>query len=296
MFYCADLVIDLLKLIQDKFDCTLPIEYLYGSPPVKWNGGRLLVNADFPTLSGIEQEVKKITHNGIVPLFTFSNPLILERDLDDPLCNNVLNIIAEYNCQIIVTNECLEEYIRQKFPSLKIHKSVISVALCKRRSLELYSSLEKYCIYCIHPDDNFDHQLLHQLKKENAEIILNERCTYGCKLRKEHYFSISREQSSLLSHSNDFKYENFLKLCSSIPEIKQFSLRNRNISLTIREMQELVNMGFNIFKIQGRTDSLYTFFFDVLRYTLDNDLVFPLVYPIYVQYIDKYIRQGRVNG
>ena len=38
-------------------------------------------------------------------------------------------------------------------------------------------------------------------------------------------------------------------------------------------------MGFGLFKLQGRLDIPYAFFFDFLRYTLENEVAFPAMYP-----------------
>lgn len=129
---------------------------------------------------------------------------------------------------------------------------------------------------------------MRNVKKENAEIILNERCNYLCQIRSAHYQSISREQ--IMQVNNSYKHERFMDACSAIPEIKQLSSKQRNISLTIDEVKKIASLGFRMFKIQGRTDSLYIYFFDLLRYTLENSIAFPTAYTIFSYCIEEYLK------
>lgn len=293
LYLCTDLIFQMIEMVQDKFDYTLPIKYIYGSPQVRWNGGRTLLKKDINfSEQVVENEVKKVVSKGIVPLFTFSNSEISEMDLEDKQCNLVLNIINEYDAEVIVTSELLEKYIREKYPDIKIHASVIKTAFESIRNVEYYNSLaQKYENYVIHPDDNFNYKLLALIKKKNAEIILNERCNYRCRLRSKHYESISREQ--VMVAKNKYQNERFIDKCSAIPEHKQISTKVRNVSLTVSEMKAISQLGFRLFKIQGRTDNLYVYFFDLMRYMLEGEIVFPTAYTIFSEYIDKFIRKEK---
>ena len=64
-----------------------------------------------------------------------------------------------------------------------------------------------------------------------------------------------------------------------MPDYKQQTTPARNISLTAAEAKALADMGFGLFKLQGRLDIPYAFFFDFLRYTLENEVAFPAMYP-----------------
>ena len=50
-------------------------------------------------------------------------------------------------------------------------------------------------------------------------------------------------------------------------------------------------MGFDLFKLQGRLDSPYVFFFDFLRYALEEELAFPTMYPIFSYSIYNYLKE-----
>lgn len=289
LFQFSKLMYKLIDFVERKFDYKLPIKYLYGSPSVRWNGGRLILKSKDYTLSDSERELNTALENGIIPLITFSNTLLTLDDLKNSYCNNMLKIINDCHGEIIVSSELLREHILLKYPDIPVHSSVIPTAFCRSRGLKYYSELNsKYSHYVVHPDDNFNLKLLDDLPKDKAEIIVNERCMYQCPIRNNHYESISREQISLSEHA--FVNSNFLSACSFIPEYKQYSEKERNISLTIDEMKNIANMGYKIFKVQGRTDNMYVYFFDLLRYTLDNKMAFPTAFSIFSNYIDEFIR------
>ena len=291
LFLCIDLLFKLLTMVEEKFEYRMPIKYIYGAPKVRWNGGRFILKSscDNFTIKDIENEVKQVISHEITPLFTFSNTLLELEDLKDKKCNQILELINEYRAQVIVASELLRYYIQEKYPNIEIHASVIKTAFEEKRDVDYYEKLsQEYSNYVIHPDDNFNYGLLQNIRKENAEIILNERCNYLCKIRSAHYQSISKEQ--VMQANGNYKNEKFTDACSAVPEIKQLSSKQRNISLTTDEMKKIASLGFRLFKIQGRTDSLYVYFFDLLRYTLESSIAFPTAYTIFSYYIEEYLK------
>ena len=294
IFLFSDLMYKLLDIVFDKTGYKIPIKYTYGAPQLRWNNGRLILNKynnDF-SMSGIEKELYTSVEKGITPLLTFSNIYIDSFDLKDKKCNQVLEILDEIGGGAIISSSVLKDYIMEKYSNIKIHASVIMTAFEDNRTSAYYQQLSsEYEKYVIHPDDNFDLKLLKTVPKNNAEIIVNERCKINCKIRKEHYKAISKEQ--IAQTENRYIDSKFLDSCDMIPEIKQQKLMFRNTSLTNEEISNLINMGFDLFKLQGRTDNLYVFFFDLLRYTLDNDVVFPNIFPIFSYHIEKYIKEQK---
>lgn len=291
IFLCSKLIYLLMDMVEEKFGYRIPIEFMYGAPQLKWNGGRLILNHydNSFSLGEIEKEFVLAKKKGIKPLLTFSNTTITKDDLNDRKSNDVLKMVNENNGGVIVTSELLHSYIKDLYPNISVHASVIKTAYEKKRDKRYYSDLSgNYDYYVIHPDDNFNEELLECLPKANAEIILNERCFYRCKMRTLHYDSISAEQ--VTQSSNNYQNMNFLKNCAAMPEEKQSYLNRRNISLTVSEVKQLHDLGYNLFKIQGRTDSLNLFFFDLMRYTLENEIAFPNMYAIFTHQIDKFVK------
>ena len=84
---------------------------------------------------------------------------------------------------------------------------------------------------------------------------------------------------------------NFLDRCPNVPDFKQHASKARNISLTAQETLQLREMGFSLFKLQGRLDIPYVFFFDFLRYALENQLAFPAAYPIFCFSVRNHLKE-----
>lgn len=287
LFQFSPLIYRYLEHTERKFGFRIPIKYLYGAPPVRWNGGRLLLHQELPALSAIESEIHDIASTGIIPLVTFSNSLVSESDLGDHLCNGILRSLEEVSGGAIVSSNILLRYIRECYPGIRIHASVITCSAEQNRTTAYYQELSsRYDQYVVHPDDLFDIGLLRKVPNQNAELLINERCFRGCSLRTEHYMSVSREQ---ISRTNGTALdEKFLDHCAAIPERKQLDSKRRNISLSIVETRQLLDLGFGMIKLQGRADDLTVFFFDLMRYTLEAEAAFPAMFPAFFYEIQAY--------
>lgn len=289
LFQFSPLIYRYLDHAERKFGYHIPIKYLYGAPPVKWNGGRLL-RQEVPALSAIEGELRDTASNGIIPLVTFSNALVSESDLGDPLCNRILRSLEDVSGGAIVSSDMLLRYIRESYPGIRIHASVIICAAEPDRTATYYQELSsQYDQYVVHPDDLYNIGLLLKIPSRNADLLINERCFRGCPIRREHYTSISREQINRTDST--VIDENFLDHCAAIPEHKQLDCKRRNISLSIAETQQLLDLGFGTIKLQGRTDALPVFFFDLMRYTLEPEAAFPAMFPAFFYEIQDYLKR-----
>ena len=279
LFLYTDFLLELIDVVRDKFSQRLPIDAIYGSPPFKWNAGRLMLDK-CPIRKNIEEEFEKLISYGIEPALTLSNPLLQKKDLDDPLGNDLLILLAQYGGTAIVASELLYSYIRREFPTIKLESSIIQTVWGNpRRNATFYENLSRrYDFFVVNVDDNFSFDLLDTLDKKKAEILVNERCYYQCFFRERHYLVTAQEQISQAEGS--FNDQRFLQNCDAIPEFKQAYSQKRNISLSMNEYKTLYNMGFHRFKIQGRTSNLYANIFDVLRFTLEPNVAFTQMYPI----------------
>lgn len=291
LFLYSELLFCLIDLIQEKFSYKVPIKFMYGAPQSRWNGGRLILNkykSDF-SLDGVEKELLVTINRNITPLLTFSNVLIKEEDLEDKYCNMLLKLMSEMGAGAIVSSDILGKYIKELYPEIQLHKSVIATSFESNRNETFYKQIsDSNSYYVVHPDDNFDIDLLKKIPKKNAEIIINERCFYKCNQRSNHYTAISLDQRNQIN--NGKKYSTFLHGCNAMPEIKQGTSKHNNITLSTTEIKSIIDLGFTSLKIQGRTDSLYSFFFDFIRYTLEPNVSFPNMYTIFVQYIENYLK------
>lgn len=290
LFLYAPLVYQCLDMVKAKCGYQIPVKYIYGSPQIRWNCGRpVLVNRAY-THQDMEAELQEALNRGIIPLLTFSSPTITREELDDPEGNAVLAMVNRLGGGVIVSSDLLKEHIRKNYPNIELHASVILTAYEEKRDTAYYEGLSRsYSRYVVHPDDNFEPDLLKTLPKERAEIILNERCVYQCGQRGEHYLANSADQAAILDGTGEFT--GFLDRCPFVPDFKQGATCRRNISLSAEEAVKLSQLGFDLFKLQGRLDIPYVFFFDFLRYTLENQIAFPAVYPVFCFNIRNYLKE-----
>ena len=234
-------------------------------------------------------ELKSCISHKIIPLITFSNMSVTENDLSDIIGNFILKAVSDFGGEVIVSNDILKKYINKMYPNIKLHASVL-LTVYNERSAKFYMNLsDQYEHFVVHPDDNFNFDLLDIIPKSNAEILVNERCGLNCKIRKKHYESIAKDQIDFVN--GRYRNQNFLNSCKFMPESKQAETKLRNISLSIDEVAVLVNKGFKLIKLQGRVDNFYSFFFDLLRYTLEPKIAFPTIFPIFSYFIEKYVRE-----
>lgn len=287
LFTHSDLIINLNKILYNKYQIEGIITEIYGSPDISWNGGRIISTG---ISNNFEFELNKVSNAGLRPVIIFSNPIITNEMLEDKNSNILLELGIKYNAKFIVSNEKLIHHIKTKYSKADIKVSLIKVALENGvNNLEYYKNLEQFFYnYVVHPDDNLNFNLLKKLDRNKVEILLNERCTQNCPNRVEHYVNLSQEQAN--GTSDLTKKNNFLNCCEFIPEIKQLSHNKKNISLSVEEVKKLYNLGFYNFKIQGRTDNLYAFCFDLLKYILVTDELNKF-YPLFCFYIEKYLKK-----
>lgn len=293
LFLYSDLVYRCLDQVEAKCGWRIPVRYLYGSPQVLWNGGRVLFRDHGPTLEIVERELQGAVDRGIMPLLTFSATSMTEEWLEDRRCNAIMEVLDRVKGGVIVVDPMLQRHIEKHYPNVTIHMSVILSTFAKKeeRTAAFYAELSRRgAQYVLHPDDNFDLDLLDRVPKENATLLINERCGFGCPQRAEHFRSTTDDMPKVLA--GDYEHlSRFLDRCPYTPDRKQGEMKERNESLSVAETVRLYNMGFRTFKLQGRTDIPYVFFFDFLRFALEPEAAFPGVYPIFAYSILDYEKE-----
>ena len=250
------LLIDYMKEHPEYFREGIKIASVFGCfDGSLWNGGRNVGGKFDPELT------KKILHEynkREIPLrFTFTNPHIAEKHLDDKACNEIMKMADNGLNQVIVMSPLLEEYIRKNYPSYKITSST-----CKqiRNMDDLNNELDKdYNLVVLDYNWNNKFDDLALIKdKSRCEILVNACCQPACPRRGEHYDTIGKYQIELcaLSHNSlGIGSQNIVKepfpcqyMDYNIYQTKDFPT---NISPDDIESKYLP-MGFNQFKLEGR--------------------------------------------
>ncbi|MCR5728765.1 MAG: U32 family peptidase [Ruminococcus sp.] len=261
---------DMLKHRPELFREGVEIASVYGTfPPAIWNGGRF---ASGKCDKGfIKQVIKSFNDIGIPLRFTFTNPVLEKKHVHDEYCNMIMHLADNGMNEVIVASPILEEYIRKTYPNYKITSST-----CKRitEPEKLYEEVDKdYHIVVIDYDLNNHFDILEKIPdKQKCELLVNACCNPGCKLRSDHYKMIGAETLAYAEHMKktnsptfDFKlsskYAEYIK--DEIIECKcmdrsVFQIKNLRTHISPDAIWEkYIPMGFEQFKIEGRTIELF---------------------------------------
>lgn len=250
----------LMKQYPKFFMDNVEIGSFYGEFPCsRWNGGRISLDdqCDNAFIQNVIYEMKRER----IPLrFTYTNPLITEKDLDDPYCNYCLKAADNGLNEVLVVSPILEEYIRKNYPSYKVNSST-----CKEiRDIEqLNAEIDKdYNLVVLDYNFNNNFKMLEKIqKKDKCEILINACCEPNCPRRGAHYRFMAEQQMQMLDNRNlpederipikqwDCKWEH-------LPTI--YSVCDKPAFVSHEDLWEkYVPMGFSHFKIEGRvTDML----------------------------------------
>ncbi|MBQ5334365.1 MAG: hypothetical protein J6Z45_00290 [Oscillospiraceae bacterium] len=260
---------ELLKHRPEYFREGVEIASVYGSfPPALWTGGR--TQGGICTKQFMKAVIRSFNERGIPLRFTFTNPLIEKKHLNDNFCNTILHLADNGLNEVIVLSPLLEEYIRKNYPSYKITSST-----CKRITDpdQLISETEKdYHIVVIDYDLNHDFETLRRIPdKKKCELLVNAGCIEHCPMRSAHYRAIGLQQIAFAEHMKKNPNTPFDsdKLVREHPELQKFAdcpYAQRNLFDVIGlpnyiSPDEIWNtyipMGFEQFKIEGRTAELF---------------------------------------
>lgn len=256
---------ELLEKRPEYFREGVEIASVYGVfPPSIWNGGRTqggVCNKNF-----INTVIKTFNGRGIPLRFTFTNPMLEKKHLNDDFCNMVMHLADNGLNEVIVMSPLLEDYIRKNYPNYKITSST-----CKRitDAEQLCSEVEKdYHIVVIDYDLNHNFETLEKIPdKKKCELLVNACCNPKCPMRSEHYKAIGLQQIAYSNHVRKYPNAPFdtKKLVAEHPEIQKFAdcpCSQRSLFDIVKLKNHIspdeiwgkyIPMGFEQFKLEGRT-------------------------------------------
>jgi collagenase-like PrtC family protease len=273
----------MLKNCPQYFREGVEIASFYGVfPPSVWNGGR--------TQGGVcsDRFIQTVIHSfnslGIPLRFTFTNPVLEEKHLDDEFCNKVMRMADNGLNEVIVVSPLLEQYIRTKYPNYKITSST-----CKRlnNADALAEELRKdYHIVVVDYDLNNNFEELEKLpNKEKCEFLANACCDPCCGARSEHYRRIGEQQITYCEHLKNSPDKPFnmadysdLPLSKAITckcrERTIFDIKNLSTHISPDDIwNKYVPMGFNQFKLEGRTTGRLNLIENYMYYMIKPECV-----------------------
>lgn len=218
---------------------------VYGTfPGAIWNGGRTLNGSS--TKKEIVRVIEAYNRKGIPARFTWTNCLLTKEHTYDTYCNLIMRLADNGMNQVLVNSPVLEEYIREKYPSYRLISSTTKRIVDLK---ELQKELEKdYELVVLDYDLNDNEEVLKALEPcaGRIEILVNEICQPGCRMREAHYREMSRFQLEFDSDIN-FPCPNRLDEKRSFQECMK-----RPAFVSLEKVEKYMERGFRNFKIVGR--------------------------------------------
>ena len=263
------------------------IASFYGAFPQSiWNGGR--TQEGLCDKKYVKMVLNAFNEKGIPVSFTFTNPALEKKHLNDKFCNMVMSLANNGLNEAIVVSPILEDYIRKNYPNFKLTSST-----CKRLDdgERLAAELEKdYSIVVVDYDLNNKFDILEKLPhKEKCEFLVNSNCRPACPNRAQHYYNVGVQQINYANHMRKYPDQPYDPIIFGDGKDQNCPFFTRNI-FDVRDLstnikpdyiwEKYLPMGFNQFKIEGRTAWLFNLletyvyymakpeFADKARYTL----------------------------
>lgn len=274
-----------------------PVDSISGSRNVLWNAGRVARSNSNQggTKEAYKKRLEAYKEYGVNAFYTFSNNLLSEKDMQDRVCNEMLEAMVENGHDgdgVILASEILSDYLRKHYPSLKQKVSVVKsdVERPQGRDAQWYNDLaDRYDIVVFQPDDNFNLKLLSDIKdKKRFEILVNEGCVRDCPMRKTHYEAIAE---IALNEYRDYgplaEYTKRGGVCGMYnftnPDPAQ---RTKKTSCRMKksEVKEIYDLGYRYFKLQGRLDPVMLAY-DIAHYLYEDGYTSKAIYSVMINLI-----------
>lgn len=237
-------------------------DYYYRDLPLLWAGGRIPPNnvnlsmeeilrkfSDFPSI--------KIRH-------VFTNCL-LDHDylINDFRCNKFVYKYLRPQDEIIVNHPKLIEHLKLCFPQIPlIYSTTLAIT-----DIDTVNKITANNIYVMNYNKNNDNEYINKLQhKENIEVLCGELCVDNCPRRAEHYRLISQK---ILNGQLDSSELSEI-YCPMSPEGAIMYMKDTfkyKHAITNERLDELSKMGFQYFKLAGRSVSV-VLWLDILLYYL----------------------------
>ena len=239
----------------------IEIEAVYGNFQFCiWDGGRIFNSYRQSTKEEIISITDKYNELGITTRLVFTNTELKEKDYYNRFCNEILNICADKNTDIVINNEGLKNYIHNIYPS---YNFISSTTKCLNEQ-DLKEELNKdYKMVCLDYNLNKNKTMLESLNKKQrskCEFLVNAICNPACPYRKNHY---RLNSIFYLNYGKEYKMDG----CNIIYGILHPTMINSKNNLTIEEIKNYyIPNNFNHFKLEGRSLSWTENLCNYIRY------------------------------
>lgn len=178
-----------LRLLQicKELGCDRPMDVAYGAPMCAWAGGRPSAIRQTLTEGQLHAYFSAYAEYGVKVALTMSRLEIAQDTLADAYCNTILKVASEYNSQVILVDDKLVSYIREKYPQLALIAS-LNKCMCELREdyseeLDYYKRLfEQFDEVVIRCEAALNDEMICALGEytKRCEVITNQACMRDC--------------------------------------------------------------------------------------------------------------------
>ena len=181
----------LLLEISKKLGVKFPFSTVYGSPNNVLSGGRSSIIKKEMSESELIKYFNAYKSFGVDCALTLSRRNISNVELKDGYLNRLLSILNLFSGSVIVSNDFVLDYIKNKYKNLKVCASVIKPIYDNVQSSDTkyyISLLKKYDRIVPRPEIFFEDNYLELLPfADYVDVLVNQTCLYDCKFACDHY-------------------------------------------------------------------------------------------------------------
>lgn len=250
-FKLNSLIINLYNEKREIFYDNISIGSVFGNFPFCiWDGGRNFMFYEQATKEKIQEVCGFYAQNNVAPRLVFTNPIIQESDLDDRYGNIVLSTVEQYKGEVVINSDLMKNYIQANYPKLKLVSSTTKRLVNPEKALEEIQNKEFYQI-CLDYDLNKNLNFLNTIPFEyrhKIEFLSNAICPPHCPFRKQHYSETGLSHLTYLKH----KYT-VTPYCGITDGINHPNKLGQGNNLSLEDIQKYNEMGYQYFKLEGRT-------------------------------------------
>lgn len=266
---------------HNKFRDNVVIAAFYGCNNTCWGSGRIV--KQFTKESTVAEYMKQFPEISCELVFT--NALI-QKEVDDPAGNFLLESFKGNNCDCIVNSEILGRYISEKYGNPLI--SSTTKILSKEETIaELSLKSEDGYIYkrvIINGNFTKSFDFLKTLpRKEDCEILVNDVCTVVCPFRKEHHEVYDKVALGEKIETNICNANN-----GDVVAAPLYKMMTYPLFVKVEQIKDYLAIGINHFKIQGRTNYDVDYIETLVYYLIKPEYQMEIRERLFLQFFHNY--------
>lgn len=250
----------LIKFLSNNLVDTNEIVVYDGINKCRWNGGR--INRDVFYNTGL---MDYYYSKGISIALTFSNHNI---DLSDAIGNDLLERFHRKGNALIIVNDDLRKYVREKFPDYDLIYSItgmghLNIPL-QDSDIAFYKDLESKYDWIVPRFEHIFDKRAGELDCTKWEVMLNDTCVWGCKHYDAHFKAIADENTA------GRPYTAIIEECWLPKFDPNIDSKYDCMDIKPHNMQRLKDMGVRSFKITGREMTDDEYYGELIKFVKDS--------------------------